>query len=40
MRVLLIKMSSLGDVVHALAPVTDAVKAVPGVSFDWVVDEA
>lgn len=40
MRVLLIKMSSLGDVVHALAPVTDAVKAVPGISFDWVVEEA
>ena len=40
MRVLLIKMSSLGDVVHALAPVTDAVKTVPGISFDWVVEEA
>jgi len=37
-RVLLIKMSSLGDVVHALPAVTDA--AVHGVRFDWVVEEA
>lgn len=40
MRVLLIKMSSLGDVIHALAPVTDAKEAIPGISFDWVVEEA
>ena len=40
MRVLLIKMSSLGDVVHALAPVTDAARAKPGFIFDWVVEEA
>jgi heptosyltransferase I len=40
MRVLLIKMSSLGDVVHALAPVTDAARAKPGIVFDWVVEEA
>ncbi|MGZ8900295.1 MAG: lipopolysaccharide heptosyltransferase I, partial [Limisphaerales bacterium] len=40
MRVLLIKMSSLGDVVHALAPVTDAARAKPGIIFDWVVEEA
>ena len=40
MRVLLIKMSSLGDVVHALASVTDAVRARPEITFDWVVEEA
>ncbi|MEJ2060256.1 MAG: lipopolysaccharide heptosyltransferase I [Gammaproteobacteria bacterium] len=40
MRVLLIKMSSLGDVVHALAAVTDAQRALPDVRFDWVVEEA
>jgi heptosyltransferase I len=40
MRVLLIKMSSLGDVVHALAGVTDAARAKPGIVFDWVVEEA
>src|SRR5687768_2197036 len=40
MRVLLIKMSSLGDVVHALAPITDATRANPQIQFDWVVEEA
>ena len=35
---LLIKMSSLGDVVHALPAVSDA--AAHGVTFDWVVEEA
>jgi heptosyltransferase-1 len=40
MRVLLIKMSSLGDVVHALVGVTDAARAKPGIIFDWVVEEA
>lgn len=38
MRVLLVKMSSLGDVVHALPALTDA--AAHGISFDWVVEEA
>jgi heptosyltransferase-1 len=37
-RALLIKMSSMGDVVHALPAVTDA--AGHGVTFDWVVEEA
>ena len=37
MRALLVKMSSLGDVVHALPAVTDA--AAAGVRFDWVVEE-
>lgn len=40
MRVLLIKMSSLGDVVHALTGITDAARAIPGIQFDWVVEEA
>lgn len=39
MRVLLVKMSSLGDVVHTLPALTDASQAIPGVSFDWVVEE-
>ena len=38
MRVLLVKMSSLGDVVHALPAVTDAARL--GVRFHWVVEEA
>jgi heptosyltransferase-1 len=37
-RVLLVKMSSLGDVVHTLPALTDA--AAHGIEFDWVVEEA
>ena len=40
MRVLIIKTSSLGDVVHALPALTDARAAIPEISFDWVVEEA
>lgn len=39
-RVLLVKTSSLGDVVHALPAVTEAAKADPSIQFDWVVEEA
>lgn len=39
MRVLLIKTSSLGDVIHALPALTDAARAIPGIKFDWVVEE-
>ena len=39
-RVLVIKTSSLGDVVHALPALTDAVQARPELRFDWVVEEA
>jgi heptosyltransferase-1 len=38
MRVLLVKTSSLGDVLHALPALTDAAAAIPGVRFDWVVE--
>ncbi len=38
--VLLVKMSSLGDVVHALPALTDARRARPSLQFDWVVEEA
>lgn len=40
MRVLLVKMSSLGDVVHTLPALSDAAANVPGIRFDWVVEEA
>jgi heptosyltransferase-1 len=40
MRVLLVKTSSLGDVIHALPAVTDAACAVPGLELDWLVEEA
>ena len=39
MRVLLIKTSSMGDVIHTLPALTDAQAALPGISFDWVVEE-
>lgn len=39
MRVLVIKTSSLGDVIHTLPALTDAARAVPGIRFDWVVEE-
>lgn len=39
MRVLLIKTSSLGDVIHTLPALTDAMRAIPGIRFDWVVEE-
>ncbi|MCB1645153.1 MAG: lipopolysaccharide heptosyltransferase I [Pseudomonadales bacterium] len=40
MKVLLVKTSSLGDVIHALPAVSDALTSVPGLSLDWVVEEA
>lgn len=39
MRVLLIKTSSLGDVIHTLPALTDAMRAIDGIRFDWVVEE-
>ncbi len=39
MRVLLVKTSSLGDVIHTLPALTDAHRAIPGIQFDWVVEE-
>lgn len=39
MRVLLVKTSSLGDVVHTLPALTDARRMIPGIQFDWVVEE-
>jgi heptosyltransferase I len=39
-RVLLVKLSSFGDVVHTLPAVTDAAEALPGVAIDWAVEPA
>jgi heptosyltransferase I len=39
MRVLLIKTSSMGDVIHTLPALTDARRAIPDIQFDWVVEE-
>lgn len=39
MRVLIVKTSSMGDVLHTLPALTDAMQALPGIRFDWVVEE-
>nr|WP_218176438.1 MULTISPECIES: lipopolysaccharide heptosyltransferase I [Pseudomonas] len=36
---MIIKTSSLGDVIHTLPALTDAAHAIPGIRFDWVVEE-
>jgi heptosyltransferase-1 len=38
LRVLIVKLSSLGDVVHTLPAVMDLWHSVPGVQIDWVVE--
>lgn len=40
MNVLLIKLTSLGDLIHALPALTDAYRACPGITFDWMIDES
>lgn len=40
MRVLVVKTSSLGDIVHTLPALTDAQRAIPGLKFDWVAEES
>ncbi|URJ23248.1 lipopolysaccharide heptosyltransferase I [Blochmannia endosymbiont of Camponotus sp. C-003] len=39
MKVLIIKVSSMGDIIHTLPAVTDASNVVPNILFDWVVEE-
>ena len=39
MRVLIIKLTSMGDLMHALPALTDAAKQIPNIEFDWIVDE-
>ncbi len=39
MKVLIVKLTSMGDLVQALPAVTDAARALPEIRFDWVVDE-
>lgn len=38
-RILFVKTSSLGDVVHNAPAVSDAARAIPGAEIDWVVEE-
>lgn len=39
-RLLLVKMSSMGDLIHTLPALTDAMKAIPNLEVDWVVESA
>lgn len=38
MRLLIVKTSSMGDVVHALPALSDMHRAVPGIEVDWLVE--
>ncbi|SFU84919.1 heptosyltransferase-1 [Polaromonas sp. YR568] len=40
MKILLVKLSSLGDVVHTLPVVQDILTALPGAQIDWLVEKA
>jgi heptosyltransferase-1 len=40
MRALIVRLSSMGDVVHTLPALSDAARANQSISFDWAVDEA
>lgn len=39
MRVLIIKTSSMGDIIHTLPAIADAKKMLPNLQIDWVVEE-
>lgn len=38
MKILIVKLSSLGDVIHTLAAITDAKNQLPDLQIDWLVD--
>jgi heptosyltransferase-1 len=40
MRVLLVKLSSMGDLIQGLPAITDAMKVYPDLQLDWAIDEA
>lgn len=40
MRVLIIKTSSMGDILHTLPALTDAMQVIFGIRFDWVIEES
>ena len=39
MKVLVVRLSSMGDVVQTLPAIEDACRAIPNITFDWVVEE-
>ncbi len=40
MRVLFVKLTSMGDLIHALPALTDAKRANPEITFDWVIEKS
>lgn len=40
MKVLIIKMSSMGDIIHIFPALTDAGNAIKNIRFDWIVEES
>lgn len=40
MKVLIIKMTSMGDIIHLFPALTDAVNHCPDIRFDWVIEES
>lgn len=40
MHILIVKLSSMGDVIHTLPALSDAQKAIPDIQFDWVIEPA
>lgn len=39
MKVLIIKISSMGDIIHTLPAITDASAIIPNISFDWIIEQ-
>lgn len=39
-KILLVKMTSMGDLIQTFPALTDASKAIPGLRFDWLADES
>lgn len=40
MRILIVKLTSMGDVLHVLPALTDAAQHIPNLQVDWVVEES
>jgi heptosyltransferase-1 len=40
MKVLIVKTSSLGDIIHTFPALVDAIRQFPQIQFDWVVEES
>ncbi|MGE3920454.1 MAG: lipopolysaccharide heptosyltransferase I [Gammaproteobacteria bacterium] len=40
MKVLIVKMTSMGDIIHLFPALTDATIAIPNISFDWIIEDS